>query len=78
MSSSQRTGTKKGNYAIQWKPNLIVLAGVNVSIFHGRTYRGVAAWDMGRPALVAARVAAVVSVTSWSGVTVAGGLRAYT
>lgn len=61
-----------------WKLSLIVLAGVNILIFHRRTYRGVANWDMGRSAPIAARVAAVVSLTSWSGVTVAGRLLAYT
>ncbi|MEK0153426.1 hypothetical protein [Arthrobacter oryzae] len=61
-----------------WKLSLIVLAGVNILIFHRRTYRFVANWDMGRSAPIAARVAAVVSLTSWSGVTVAGRLLAYT
>jgi hypothetical protein len=61
-----------------WKLSLIVLAGVNIRIFHRRTYRGVANWDMSRSAPIAARVAAVVSLTSWSGVTVAGRLLAYT
>ncbi|WP_458114247.1 hypothetical protein M1D88_09340 [Arthrobacter sp. R1-13] len=61
-----------------WKLSLIVLAGVNILIFHKRTYRGVADWDTGRSTPVAAQVAAVISLTSWSGVTVAGSLLAYT
>ncbi|MFF4270381.1 DUF6644 family protein [Streptomyces sp. NPDC001536] len=61
-----------------WKLGLILLAGLNILIFHRRTYRGVADWDMDRPTPVAARVAAVVSLTSWSGVTIAGRLLAYT
>ena len=61
-----------------WKLGLILLAGLNILIFHRRTYRGVAEWDTGRSTPVAARVAAVVSLTSWSGVTVAGRLLAYT
>lgn len=61
-----------------WKLGLIVLAGLNILIFHARTYRGVADWDMDRSAPVAAQIAAVVSLTSWSGVTVAGRLLAYT
>jgi hypothetical protein len=61
-----------------WKLGLILLAGVNILIFHQRTYRGVADWDLSRPTPVAARLAAVVSLISWSGVTVAGRLLAYT
>ncbi len=61
-----------------WKLGLILLAGLNILIFHRRTYRGVADWDVDRATPVAARLAAVVSVTSWSGVTVAGRLLAYT
>lgn len=61
-----------------WKLGLILLAGLNILIFHRRTYRSVADWDMDRPTPVAARLAAVVSLTSWSGVTIAGRLLAYT
>jgi hypothetical protein len=61
-----------------WKLGLIMLAGLNILIFHRRTYRGVADWDIGRSAPAAAQVAAVVSLTSWLGVTVAGRLLAYT
>lgn len=61
-----------------WKLGLIGLAGLNILIFHRRTYRGVADWDMGRSTPVAAHVAAVVSLLSWTGVTVAGRLLAYT
>ncbi|MBK3570931.1 hypothetical protein [Streptomyces sp. MBT62] len=61
-----------------WKLGLILLAGLNILIFHRRTYRNVADWDMDQPTPVAARVAAVVSLTSWSGVTIAGRLLAYT
>ncbi|MFI7063709.1 hypothetical protein ACIBL3_22175 [Kribbella sp. NPDC050124] len=61
-----------------WKLGLILLAGVNILIFHRHTYRGVAGWDMSRSAPLAARFAAVVSLMSWSGVTVAGRLLAYT
>ncbi|TDO51704.1 hypothetical protein EV643_103443 [Kribbella sp. VKM Ac-2527] len=61
-----------------WKLGLILLAGLNILIFHRHTYRGVARWDVGRSTPVAARFAAVVSLMSWSGVTVAGRLLAYT
>ena len=61
-----------------WKLGLIVLAGLNILIFHRRTYRGVAGWDVGRSTPAPARVAAVVSLLAWSGVTVAGRFLAYT
>ncbi|MEU4453034.1 hypothetical protein AB0F44_17000 [Nocardioides sp. NPDC023903] len=61
-----------------WKLGLIVLAGLNILIFHLRTYRSVADWDVNRSTPAAARFAAVVSLISWSCVTVAGRLLAYT
>lgn len=60
-----------------WKLGLILVAGLNILIFHRVTYRGVADWDEDRATPAAARLAAVVSLTSWSGVTVAGRLLAY-
>ena len=61
-----------------WKLGLLLVAGLNVLIFHRRTYRNVSDWDLSRPAPVPARTAAVISLTSWAGVTVAGSLLAYT
>jgi hypothetical protein len=61
-----------------WKLGLLLIAGLNVLIFHGRTYRSVADWDLGERTPSPARTAAVVSLTSWLGVTVAGSLLAYT
>lgn len=61
-----------------WKLGLIVLAGLNILVFHRGTYRRVAHWDVGRSTPVAAHVAAVVSLLVWTGVTVAGRLLAYT
>lgn len=61
-----------------WKLGLILLAGLNILIFHRRTYRSVADWDADQPTPVAARCAAVISLASWTGVTIAGRLLAYT
>lgn len=61
-----------------WKLGLLLVAGLNVLIFHRRTYRSVSDWDLGEPPPAPARTAAVVSLTSWTGVTVAGSLLAYT
>ena len=61
-----------------WKLGLLLFAGLNVLIFHRRTYRTVSDWDLDRPAPAPARTAAVISLTAWTGVTVAGSLLAYT
>ncbi|MCI3223488.1 DUF6644 family protein [Streptomyces sp. NP-1717] len=61
-----------------WKLGLLLIAGINILIFHRRTYRNVADWDTNQPTPIAARCAAVVSLTSWTGVTIAGRLLAYT
>jgi len=56
---------------------LLVVAGINVFVFHSRTHRTVATWDKdGRPPR-AARIAAIVSLAAWTGVIVSGRLVAY-
>ena len=56
---------------------LLVVAGINVFVFHTRTQRTVAEWDnVARPPR-AARVAAIMSLAAWTGVVVAGRLVAY-
>lgn len=61
-----------------WKLGLLLIAGLNILLFHRRTYRHVGTWDIERSTPGAARFAAVVSLTSWSGVTLTGRLLAYT
>ena len=56
---------------------LLVLAGINVSVFHSRTHRSVAAWDRDAKPPRAARVAAIISLAAWAGVVVSGRLVAY-
>ena len=56
---------------------LLVVAGVNIWWFHGRTHRTVAAWDGNVRPPRAARMAAVVSLAAWAGVIVTGRLVAY-
>lgn len=56
---------------------LLLVAGVNVWYFHGRTERGIAGWDLAARPPRAARVAAIVSLVAWAGVVVAGRLVAY-
>jgi hypothetical protein len=56
---------------------LLLVAGINVWYFHGRTQATIASWDAGVRPPRAARVAAMVSLGSWAGVVVAGRLVAY-
>jgi hypothetical protein len=56
---------------------LLLIAGFNVWYFHSRTHRSVRAWDLLATPPRAARVAAIVSLSSWSGVVIAGRLVAY-
>src|SRR5215218_664127 len=51
-----------------WKLGLLAIAGLNILLFHRHTYRNVASWDIDRSPPCAARLAAAVSLTSWSGV----------
>ena len=56
---------------------LLVVAGINVFVFHSRTQRTVADWDLADRPPRAARVAAIVSLVAWTGVVVTGRLIAY-
>lgn len=67
-----------GRGSAPWKLGLLLIAGLNILIFHQRTYRNVADWNLSEPSPFAARVAAVISLTSWTGITIAGRLLAYT
>jgi hypothetical protein len=63
--------------AAPWKFGLIVLAGVNIAIFHTGVYRTVKEWDLYARTPLRAQVAAVISAASWMGVIIAGRLLAY-
>ncbi|KAF3470044.1 DUF6644 family protein [Streptomyces sp. Tu 3180] len=64
--------------AAPWKLGLLIVAGINVAVFHWGTYRGVNAWDIDIPTPKRARMAATVSILVWCGVIAAGRLLAYT
>jgi hypothetical protein len=66
MFSSNATGYYD-NAAFRVKMLLLLLAGLNMLYFQKVTFRGVSAWDLGRPP-VAARVAGTVSIGLWCGV----------
>ena len=59
------------------KVAMLILAGVNVWLFHSRVERRVADWDVTPSTPVAARVAAIVSLILWAGIVVAGRMIAY-
>jgi hypothetical protein len=63
--------------AAPWKFGLIAVAGLNIAVFHGGVYRSVTRWDIASPTPLAARIAAITSAATWSGVVVAGRLLAY-
>jgi len=63
--------------AAPWKFGLIVVAGINILIFHLKIYRNVTEWDIGVASPIQPKIAAVVSATSWTGVIFAGRFLAY-
>jgi hypothetical protein len=65
------------NIFFRVKVLLLIVAGINVWLFHSRVHRRVSEWDLDAVAPKAARVAAVVSIVAWTGVVVAGRLIAY-
>jgi hypothetical protein len=58
--------------AFQLKLALLVLAGINMAVFHLWTHRNIAAWDSDRRTPIAAKVAGLVSLSVWIGVMFAG------
>lgn len=63
--------------AAPWKFGLIVVAGINVLVFHKGIYRTVADWDVHALPPLSAKVSALVSAFVWTGVIVAGRFLAY-
>ncbi|MDR7421258.1 MAG: hypothetical protein QN125_00845 [Armatimonadota bacterium] len=59
------------------KMSLIALAGVNVLVFHRRTFRSAVGWDAGAPVPRPARAAAVCSLALWTGAIACGRLLGY-
>jgi Family of unknown function (DUF6644) len=56
---------------------MLLLAGLNVWVFHSRVERRIADWDLASVTPRAARVAATVSLVLWAGIVVAGRMIAY-
>ena len=49
----------------RYKMLCILLAGINMAIFHVFTYRNVAQWDRDVPTLLGAKIAGVLSMVFW-------------
>jgi hypothetical protein len=64
--------------AAPWKFGLLILACLNVPVFHYGIFRRVDDWRDAALTPLAARVAAVVSMVAWTGMIFAGRLLAYT
>ena len=65
-----------GNVFLRIKLLLLVIAGLNVILFHSTTYRAIEAWGLGTvPA--SARAAGLASLLLWAAVIVTGRLIAY-
>jgi hypothetical protein len=58
--------------AFQLKLALLVLAGINMAIFHLWTHRSIVAWDAERRTPLGAKLAGLVSLSVWIGVVFAG------
>ena len=56
---------------------MLLLAGLNVWVFHARVERRIADWDLEPVTPRPARVAATVSLVLWAGIVVAGRMIAY-
>ena len=65
------------NIFFRGKMLLLLLAGLNVWIFHARVFPRVAAWDADRVPPRAARVAGALSLALWIGVVFSGRMIAY-
>lgn len=56
---------------------MLVVAGLNIAIFHSRIHRRIGEWGRDAVPPRAARVAAIVSLVAWSTVVISGRLVAY-
>lgn len=63
--------------AAPWKFGLILLAAINILIFHKVVYRSVGAWDSNSKTPVAAKVSAAISMVCWTGVIFGGRFLSY-
>lgn len=72
LFTSQAASKYCDNPAFRLKLVLILLAGVNMSVFHFTIYRSVEGWDESSATPLWAKLTGSVSVLLWAGVMVAG------
>ena len=65
------------NIFFRTKMLLLLLAGVNILIFHSRVFPGVAKWDTDAIPPKAARIAGALSLVLWVGIVFSGRMIAY-
>jgi uncharacterized protein YacL len=65
------------NIFFRIKVVLLVVAGVNIALFHGRIHRRVAEWERAPLPPRAARLAGAISLIAWAGIIISGRLIAY-
>lgn len=65
------------NFYFWLKSSMIVLAGINMMVFHYTTERSVASWDTSAKPPLGGQLAGVFSLVLWAGVVVTGRLMAY-
>ena len=65
------------NVFFRIKVILLVVAGLNILLFHGRIHRSVARWQHDVTPPRSARVAGIVSLITWAGIVISGRLIAY-
>jgi len=62
---SSQPATYYGNFAFRMKMALLLAAGLNMTLFHLFTMRGIALWDREAPVPIAARAAGLLSLITW-------------
>jgi hypothetical protein len=67
-----RASAYVANPAFLWKVALLVLAGINMTLFHFLGMRSVAKWDTTPRTTSAARAAGASSLAIWAGIMLAG------
>jgi len=76
LFSSEASRCSRNN-AFLFKMVLILLAGVNMLVFHTATYKRVARWDSDAVSPIAAKLAGLFSILLWFGIVAAGRWIAY-
>ncbi|MFJ4027544.1 DUF6644 family protein [Paenarthrobacter sp. NPDC089989] len=76
LFSAQAVGVASSG-AAPWKLGLLLLAGLNVLMFHHGVHRRIDEWADAHTTPLAARISAAVSMTTWTGVIFAGRFLAY-